>query len=355
MSHSTFRQPLPADARAADVERLPAGLGKADEYEYRGPRAGGQPCGPGDDMAHFMIAHLQNGEYDGKRILKPETARADARQPADRRSRPTERMELGFYETNINGREVIAHGGDTEAFHTDLHLFLEGRRRLLRLVQQRRQGRRGAAAAQRALFDDFADRYFPETAPSAGVRRQDARPRTPQKLQGSLFDVARLDVQLPRASPTCSGRSRSASTRTASPCVRAAKGLNGQPRNWVEIGPMLWRDADGHELLAAKVVDGKAPLQLRLACAHHRFRPRALVRSSCLAASAAVRAGSRSVADRVVLARRERACGASAELALPLEGRKVKSIVRAGSPRSRSWRVLALVAGRSRPCLGRPS
>ena len=34
-------------------------------------------------------------------------------------------MLLGFFETNINGREVIAHLGDTGAFHTSLHLFLD--------------------------------------------------------------------------------------------------------------------------------------------------------------------------------------------------------------------------------------
>jgi hypothetical protein len=34
--------------------------------------------------------------------------------------------------------------------------------------------------------------------------------------------------------------------------------LNGKPRRWVEISPFLWRDTGGHDLLAAKVVDGKA-------------------------------------------------------------------------------------------------
>ena len=34
-------------------------------------------------------------------------------------------MELGFFETNINGREVIGHLGDTDYFHTSLHLFLK--------------------------------------------------------------------------------------------------------------------------------------------------------------------------------------------------------------------------------------
>ena len=32
-------------------------------------------------------------------------------------------MLLGFYEANINGHRAIAHGGDTQWFHSDLHLF----------------------------------------------------------------------------------------------------------------------------------------------------------------------------------------------------------------------------------------
>ncbi len=35
------------------------------------------------------------------------------------------RMLLGFYETNTNGQRVIAHGGDTQWFHSDLQLFLD--------------------------------------------------------------------------------------------------------------------------------------------------------------------------------------------------------------------------------------
>jgi hypothetical protein len=35
-------------------------------------------------------------------------------------------------------------------------------------------------------------------------------------------------------------------------------GSSGDPRNWVAIGPGLWRDRDSHELLQAQIVDGKA-------------------------------------------------------------------------------------------------
>ena len=84
-------------------------------------------------------------------------------------------MELGFFETNINGREVIAHDGDTVAFHTSLHLFIEGWRRPLRVVQQRRPSRAPRATLRTALFQDFADRYFPDATKDGRVDPKTAR------------------------------------------------------------------------------------------------------------------------------------------------------------------------------------
>ena len=65
----------------------------------------------GADMARFMIAHLQNGEYRGH-DPQPETAEL-----MHSRSQPAvlglHGMALGFYEETANGHRVIGHGGDT--------------------------------------------------------------------------------------------------------------------------------------------------------------------------------------------------------------------------------------------------
>jgi CubicO group peptidase (beta-lactamase class C family) len=73
-------------------------------------------------MSRFMIAHLQNGEYEGNRILQEETARRmhqrtfahDDRLPG---------FALGFYEQSSHGLRIFGHGGDTQWFHTDLALI----------------------------------------------------------------------------------------------------------------------------------------------------------------------------------------------------------------------------------------
>ena len=42
----------------------------------------------------------------------------------------------GFYEESRNGHRIIGHGGDTQWFHSDMHLMLDDQHRLLHLVQQ---------------------------------------------------------------------------------------------------------------------------------------------------------------------------------------------------------------------------
>jgi CubicO group peptidase (beta-lactamase class C family) len=164
MSHSTFRQPLPANLQPLMSRGYRPGLGAPYPFEiFPGP-AGGLSAS-GADLAKFMIAHLQNGTYNGVRILEPQTAimmhtTALTIAPA------VNRMVLGFYESNRNGHRVIGHAGDTEVFHSRLFLFLDDNVGLF--VSLNSQGRGGATTAIRtALFEGFTDRYFPDESPAA--------------------------------------------------------------------------------------------------------------------------------------------------------------------------------------------
>jgi hypothetical protein len=201
-----------------------------------------------------MIAHLQNGEYHGNRILKEETAKLMHDSPLTLLP-PLNRMELGFFETNINGREVIAHLGDTQNFHTSLHLFLKENAGFY--VSFNSAGKEGAAHRLRlALFADFADRYFP------GPPRNDARidettaKHDAQMLAGNW--VASRGSQTTFLSAIgLIGQTKVGVGAKGELVVGDLKGLNGQPIKWVETAPFLWQDPNGHDQLVAKVVDGK--------------------------------------------------------------------------------------------------
>ena len=254
MAHSTFRQPLPSALEPLMSKGYILASGEAKKFEIVGPAPAGSLSSPAEDMAHFMIAHLQNGEYHGQRILREETAKQMHDTPLTLLP-PLNRMELGFFETNINGREVIAHLGDSQNFHTSLHLFLKENTGFYAAFNS--AGKEGAAHPLRiALFEGFADRYFPGP-PHGDARIDEATTKQhAQMLAGNWVASRRAQTTFLSAIGLI-GQTKVSVGAKGELVVPDIKGLNGVPVKWVEIAPFVWQDANGHDQLAAKVVDGK--------------------------------------------------------------------------------------------------
>jgi CubicO group peptidase (beta-lactamase class C family) len=253
MQLSSFRQPLPANLAPLMSKGYAQASEPARPFEIVGPAPAGSLSSTADDMAHFMIAHLQDGEYHGARILRAETAEQMHNSPLTLLP-PLNRMELGFFETNVNGREVIGHLGDTEWFHTSLHLFLK--ENVGFFVSFNSPGKEGAAGSLRvALFEDFADRYFPGTPPPGEVDSKTAAAHAAlmkgnwSNSRGSQSNFLAVLGLLGQTQVTVNGKGEL--------LVPSLLGLNKQPRHWIEYAPFVWRDADSHQRLAARVVDGK--------------------------------------------------------------------------------------------------
>ncbi|WP_380878682.1 FmtA-like protein [Sphingomonas sp. DBB INV C78] len=250
MTQSTFRQPLPKALVPQMATGYSVASGKPMPFEIVGPAPAGSLSSPGADMARFMIAHLNQGAG----ILKPETAKQMHDSPLTLIP-PLNRMQLGFFETNINGRQVNAHLGDTEAFHTSLHLFMNDGVGFY--VSFNSGGKQGAAHALRgALFQDFADRYLPSIAPPDG--RVDAKTAAEHaKLMAGHWQNSRREETNFLAITGLISQTVVTLDDKGGLLIPDLTGLNGQPRKWVEIAPFVWRDTNSHDRLAAKVVDGK--------------------------------------------------------------------------------------------------
>ena len=254
MTHATFRQPLPA-ALAPDMS---AGYAQASQpakpFEIVVAAPAGSLSASGADMARFMIAHLQDGEYHGARILSAETARRMHDTPLTMIP-PLNRMELGFYEQNYNGHRVISHGGDTEYFHSYLHLFLDDHVGLF--VSVNSAGREGAAHAIReALFEEFARRYFPAAAPAPATL--DAATATAHaRLIAGYYDDSRRPDRSFFSVLALMGPVHVIADKDGRVSVTLLKGLNEAPRWYREVAPFVWLDDATGWRLAAKVVDGK--------------------------------------------------------------------------------------------------
>lgn len=123
MTQTTTRQPLPAALRSQMSQGYTwaGGSYASHKFEIVEPAPAGSVASSAGDMAKFMIAHLNNGSFNGQRILADATAQRmhtrafghDPRIPG---------FALGFYEMSSHGLRIIGHGGDTGWFHTDLAL-----------------------------------------------------------------------------------------------------------------------------------------------------------------------------------------------------------------------------------------
>ena len=250
MTRSTFRQPLPEPLKPLMSKGYSVASGEPKPFEIVGPAPAGSLSATGADMAKFMIAHLANG----RGLLRPETAQVMHRTKLTLLP-PLNRMALGFYEQNINGRNVIAHAGDTQYFHSDLSLFLDENVGLFISVNS--GGADGAAGAIRsALLEQFADRYFP--APPSPVTRVDAETAkaharlaagTYQNTRG--FQTVFLSI-LNLVEPVQLAVAEDGGL-LAPPVLSTAN----QPRRWVEIAPFVWKDVNSDQRLAAKVENGR--------------------------------------------------------------------------------------------------
>src|SRR5205085_7898983 len=91
------------------------------KYEIVNAAPAGSVASSATDMAKFMLAHLNNGSYNGQHILADSTAqRMHARAFGHDPRLPG--FALGFYEKSSHGLRIIGHGGDTRWFHSDFAL-----------------------------------------------------------------------------------------------------------------------------------------------------------------------------------------------------------------------------------------
>ena len=255
MRTASFRQPLPPTLAKQASQGYPTPGAPPSQYEIIGPAPAGSLAASGTDMAKFMLAHLE----EGRGVLKPETARLMHQSPVAGLDPmaiipPLNRMALGFFETNVNGREVIAHLGDLQGFHSSLHLFLADNVGIYYSFNS--GGRAGASGTLRAaLFNDFADRYFPGPKPDGRVDPKVSAEHA--RMMAGLWQNSRRSESSFLKALGLLGQAKVSVGPKGELLVPSLTGTNGRPREWVEIAPFVWRDKYGGDRLAAKVVDGR--------------------------------------------------------------------------------------------------
>ena len=240
MAHSTFVQPLPR-ALAPDMSNgyKQASDKKTIPFEDVETAPAGALSSTGTDMARFMIAHLEHGSYNGASILAPATVEL-MHSPQSRMAPGVNGFDLGFYQESRNGLRIIGHAGDTEAFHSDLHLLLD--KGVGVFMSFNSQGKDGEADSLRTqLFRAFLDRYFPYAPPA---EKTVADPKTDAaRVAGWYASSRRIDSALRLLGGISQSQVSAESDGTIK--IDVLKDAAGNPKAWREVGPLVWREVGG--------------------------------------------------------------------------------------------------------------
>lgn len=248
MTHSTFRQPLP-DALAPLMSKgYTVASQPAKKFEFVQAAPAGSSSVSAMDMTHLMIAHLQNGKYENVQILKPETAEMmHSRQFANLPD--MNGMCLGFYEETRNGHRIIGHAGDTDYFHSDLHLMPDTQ---LGFFVSYNSAGKGDVRAREAVWHAFLDRYFPidlKDAPPVATAASDA-----DQVVGHYI-VSRRSQDNILSMLTVVGEMDVVRNEDGTISAKDLKDMNGEPKKFREISPMMFRDVNHQDRLAFKKDD----------------------------------------------------------------------------------------------------
>lgn len=256
MKYATFRQPLPPGLKPFMAKGYKTASDPAEPYEMIDLAPAGSSAVSGADMARFMIAHLQDGAYNGQRILQARTAQMMHGTPLTIIP-PLHRMLLGFYETDRNGHRIIGHGGDLQYFHSDLQLYPNDHVGIFVSFNSVGQDH-GVYPAREALANEFTDRYFPGPAPTGHVDASTAQ--ADARAMAGHYEPSRRSQTNFLSLLYLLQQSKVTTDKDGHLVASALTDLSGQPKKFEEIAPFVWREVGGKERLAAKLKDGKVQM-----------------------------------------------------------------------------------------------
>jgi len=241
MGHTTFVQPLPPNLSSFMSNGYQQASKEAKPYEFVQAFPAGSVATSAADMCIFMMAHLQDGRWNDKQILKPETAklmhaRAFASDPR------LNGMALGFYEETRNGHRIIGHGGDTLYFHSDLHLIHDSN---VGFFVSYNSAGKGEVSGRTILFEKFLDRYFPYTPSAPGV----ASAKENAEQVAGLYVASRRGEKSFLKVTEFLDQAKAFANSDGTLSIDPLKDTNGELKRYEEISPLLYRQVHGQDLI----------------------------------------------------------------------------------------------------------
>jgi CubicO group peptidase (beta-lactamase class C family) len=239
MKRSLFGRTVPPEL-ATDLalgHTVEEGSPRAQPLEQVVVASGGSLSTTATDLARFMLAHLQGGQYEGRRILREETVRRMHRQHFTHDPRLSG-WAHGFMELRLNGQRLIGHTGDAYLFHSLLVLMPEHGTGLF--VSYNGTGEKGGAQrARMELLRAFLDRHHPALpadvlAPTKDFARRAARFEGGYQTTWRAYRTAEASL----------GWRQEVRVRDGGAGTLHLRKPGSAPRRWVEVEPLLFRPAE---------------------------------------------------------------------------------------------------------------
>jgi CubicO group peptidase (beta-lactamase class C family) len=237
MAHTLVRQPaedkLPDDLSKG--YKWEDGRFRVKDFEYVPLAPAGCISTTAADAAKFMLAHLHDGQFGDRRILKTETAQR-MRAPLFRHNPKTSAMCYGLWEEQRHGQRIVGHGGDTLWFHSLLQLLPEQRVGLF-VSYNTDTG----AGAREPLFEAFLRRYFPEADLPRISAANDFRQRA-KRIAGEYVVTRYSHSTMAKLAALVAVLKVSANDDDT---VTISMGMGDGSRRYVEVEPFVLREIDG--------------------------------------------------------------------------------------------------------------
>lgn len=239
MNRTTFRQPVPEvlSAPLANGYHFSDGDYHAFPFSFLQIAPAGSASATATDMAHFMIAHLQGGQFGENRIFSEATARA-MQSELFRHAPLINPMAHGFIDMSANGQRVIGHGGDLAGFHSMLSLLPDHRLGLFVSLNSNSE-----ADVRAGVLRAFLNRYFPVGDVPILTPEADAQKRL------ARFAGQYRTLRYPHTDFTRLGGAQETLAVTVT-SQGELKILDKKNSLWVQTGPLAFREKHSLRTLA---------------------------------------------------------------------------------------------------------
>jgi CubicO group peptidase (beta-lactamase class C family) len=242
MEHSTFDQPLPSPLAPQMSKGYLSASKKPRDFEFVQAAPAGALTTTAADMTRFMLAFLQDGAVDGVSILKPETVRQmETRQFEFHPMLPG--LGITFIEYLKDPVRIIAHGGDTVYFHSDMILIPDAH--FGYFLSYNSLGK-DVGGGRGEVWRTLVNRYFP----SAGPAKADVDPSTAKsggRAIGGLYEGTRRGETTFLKILALVSQFSVTSDKDGVVQIEGMKNQSGELKRWREIAPLIYREIDGLE------------------------------------------------------------------------------------------------------------